>query len=1812
MRSNWTTALEERTRCASPTAGPILELTATVQEHSRKTVADWQQADSTTGLAITDTGVTLTDNTTTLATFTGPGNGYLTDLDPSGTIAVAVVRWGTVDPGLQIDRVIARLHPQRNAGQAKTVAKWVMQMYTQVEDAILGELTLFTALHDPISVDATGTSEADVTFDLRNLGYPVRPMAMLPEPSSTQRAVTVIVIKALKADGTPADNVGWAIDTNQTSVISNGHKIESAVADPRPFGWLLSAGSGAPLLTLDRGSFTAATITFTINPFTFGATPSDDVEFTVEAEVPFGTSIKAEVRNDADTGWVEFKDGQLHSDVGVSKRTSYKLQVTLTPNANGTATPRLTKLGVREVRRYPLPREADFEGGIQSIDPVTLKARIAEITVSVLRSGERDYLDTITNILSGNDLDSLALRIYWGDPDRPRNEWMLWDAFIIGDWVASGPRVQIVARSPLAKLRGALPVPSGGIRSPITYTNQTLKAVYDDLIDNQLALPGRFRGPGVSSTAYTVTKKISDSDIKTELDAIAYLAGSAVVSSQGVVRAVDVYGDKSVARFFPREIQRVMGVSPGFSERRPELFLRYQWDEASGAYKAERKYINSTALTKLGVDHTDYDPWLPDDISKWIDNDTLADAVGDRAVRLLGTGLIQLQIETTLPFPELELGDMVAVETDDLIARDPLNGRRVRGWAWVLGVVVSTDVTARRFTIWVRSYSDIFVSASAITRQNYEDAFTGASFTTTDGTVAAYVYRNTALGLPDGLWRTALYNNDVWRLQKNLASAGDFSSLRDILEVTPSGTVKALIGFRSEGFTEFKDLDATPVADRRLRVIDGLLRATDTADAEGRYISRLSLEPITNAEIAAAAGIAVSKLAAGGANSVLWSDGATAQWTTSPTIGGVVTINPGATPADALMLDIAALTAAGQRDSHILRWVGRSYDTVAHQVDWRVWVDVTSNAGASNWLLQSRIDAAAFGTRLQISDAGILTLSGQLRAIDGTAASPAWSFGNDTNTGIFRPAADVLGFAVAGVERLRIEPSRITLTGGGYLISFNGPPGGGGEGIVYPDSGGSSRYSLFFPGGNIVALGNRAANGVVQIRANTATAGSGGEVTVAEFQDDRAILNVATVIGATDPQSYKLRVAGTSKIDNDLTVGSLGVFDSTDVPTEGQILIYKAGSINKWQAETLNAVWGDSDFKAQILTEGAAAYVFRDPGTTTHSLGAPDAPSTPKVYQSHATNTLEIENYTKDPTKFRYFEWEIQKSTDGGTTWGAAITVNTTSVKLVHARLDLSSTNVRYRYRVRAINRDAAQGHSAFSAYTAAIQPKADSSTHAFGGIIAGEIAVANLAAISADIGIITAGQLRNTGNTAGVNLGGAGGIPGSWTMGINFESGATVSGMTRYIDFAAGAGSAWLKAEKFELKTDGTAIFRGVAQDADTNPKLKIDFPNRLLTVTDEQASPQKRIEFGKFGAGASYGFRLWDQSGNQIMDTNIAVGGVDLSQLWVGGQPFGGRDTYILLRAGRTEGYASDNDYAALELFTDALQRGGIAVWGDAPTSTPPLSGFKGLELFSRGATLLMRDDTARVHLLDPAASVVSSSTYGGPRVELAGPLPAISFFETDQAANDRAWDMVINAKQWLFRTLNDDGSGAATWLKVLRGSGSAIDTIEFPNGKLHSLPKVVGLQTTEINTGANTAEITLHSTTIPGNAMGANGVVRVTVHFNVEGTNSTKALRFKFGGTVVWAHTWAASEQAIQGYWQVLIYNRNATNSQSYISILNVPGSSTTVESRQAIGATVADTTANQNIVITGQTTNANDEIRIQFVLVELFHRPTATYP
>jgi hypothetical protein len=443
------------------------------------------------------------------------------------------------------------------------------------------------------------------------------------------------------------------------------------------------------------------------------------VEFAAEGDLPSGSTIDYYVRNDADSAWVEYQDGDTPDDLaGVTGQQYYKIQATLTPDASGQVSPVLRMMGAREITIEDLSDVAEVVGIQQGVDPITGKGAITEAIIQAIQDGERDYNDAITTLLSSYDIGAIQFRAWVGHPNAAtlaRSNWMKLDDFLIDGYDVLSGAVRLRCLSPLVLVRGKVPIYNTGTntREPLIYNASGLKTTYDDLLDAQIALPGRFRGPGVEDDTTTVSKIIEDSDAKAELDAIAFLNGGGIISSQGRVKYVDLFGDKSIVASFPSEELEPLGASPGFEDRIPEYYVPWDWSFDERIYKEEHRYSQAAALTKLGIARVEAPTILDPTVAEWITVATLADTVGNRMVDAFGTGLVTLSFRSTYAYPELEPGDLVAVQTDKFIARDPTTSRAIKGSLWVVGVVIGINgIWGQEFKVWVRGYEDIFASSA--------------------------------------------------------------------------------------------------------------------------------------------------------------------------------------------------------------------------------------------------------------------------------------------------------------------------------------------------------------------------------------------------------------------------------------------------------------------------------------------------------------------------------------------------------------------------------------------------------------------------------------------------------------------------------------------------------------------------------------------------------------------------------------------------------------------------------------------------------------------------------------------------------------------------------------------------------------------------------------------------------------------------------------------------------------------------------------------------------------------------------------------
>jgi hypothetical protein len=152
----------------------------------------------------------------------------------------------------------------------------------------------------------------------------------------------------------------------------------------------------------------------------------------------------------------------------------------------------------------------------------------------------------------------------------------------------------------------------------------------------------------------------------------------------------------------------------------------------------------------------------------------------------------------------------------------------------------------------------------------------------------------------------------------------------------------------------------------------------------------------------------------------------------------------------------------------------------------------------------TQIDLASFTLKISYPKGSVLSpLTYDLtNVITGGGGTPG---GSDTqvqfnNSGAFG-GTDLL--KITGANELTIGGTNTNtkLNAGADIILGADVAGGTTSTIQYLDSGSTERVMLGAYATDVVVLSNRAADGIVEIRANTSSAGSGGELTIATFKD---------------------------------------------------------------------------------------------------------------------------------------------------------------------------------------------------------------------------------------------------------------------------------------------------------------------------------------------------------------------------------------------------------------------------------------------------------------------------------------------------------------------------------------------------------------------------------------------------------------------------------------------------------------------------------------------------------------------------------------
>lgn len=148
--------------------------------------------------------------------------------------------------------------------------------------------------------------------------------------------------------------------------------------------------------------------------------------------------------------------------------------------------------------------------------------------------------------------------------------------------------------------------------------------------------------------------------------------------------------------------------------------------------------------------------------------------------------------------------------------------------------------------------------------------------------------------------------------------------------------------------------------------------------------------------------------------------------------------------------------------------------------------------------------------------------------------------------------------------------------------------------------------------------------------------------------------------------------------------------------------------------------------------------------------------------------------------------------------------------------------------------------------------------------------------------------------------------------------------------------------------------------------------------------------------------------------------------------------------------------------------------------------------------------------------------------------------------------------------------------------------------------SVPYILAKSYAAVSGAADTNENTLATITVPANAMGANGVLRLNFRCTATNNANAKTLRIRFsGGSGTIIYQVALTSTAGGAGWS-FIANTNSTSAQNNWGQWTVINSTLTAVSS---ANSSIDTTASTTVVITGQKANGADTFTLDGYVVEI---------
>jgi hypothetical protein len=158
-----------------------------------------------------------------------------------------------------------------------------------------------------------------------------------------------------------------------------------------------------------------------------------------------------------------FVDRQLSSALApapLALQQTYRLRFQLTANGVSDTTPTLRRAGARQIAETDITDLSQVRSVDWLVDPITHRGKISQLTLSVLKDGERDFHDALTELLSQNPIGRLTFRLALSAPGAPL---MILDDYLVEDALGQAATHEITGVSVLSLMRGELPLMSSEV-----------------------------------------------------------------------------------------------------------------------------------------------------------------------------------------------------------------------------------------------------------------------------------------------------------------------------------------------------------------------------------------------------------------------------------------------------------------------------------------------------------------------------------------------------------------------------------------------------------------------------------------------------------------------------------------------------------------------------------------------------------------------------------------------------------------------------------------------------------------------------------------------------------------------------------------------------------------------------------------------------------------------------------------------------------------------------------------------------------------------------------------------------------------------------------------------------------------------------------------------------------------------------------------------------------------------------------------------------------------------------------------------------